>query len=55
MTYDPKRAAGLMIKELNEAIDRINAGEPFNTTAAQLGFTPDELRELLEHVEGTAQ
>jgi len=55
MTYDPKRAAGLMIKELNEAIDRINAGEPFNTTAAELGFTPKELRELLDHVEGIEQ
>ena len=55
MTYDPKRAAGLMIKELNEAIDRMAAGEPFNTTAAELGFTPDELRELLEHVEGMKQ
>ena len=51
MAFDPKTAAALMIRELNEAIDRINAGEPFNTTAAELGFTPAELQELFDNME----
>ena len=51
MAFDPKTAAALMIRELNEAIDRINAGEPFNTTAAELGFTPAKLQELFDNME----
>ena len=33
--------------DLNEAKRRIDNGEPFNTTAADMGYTPVELRELL--------
>ncbi len=51
MDFDPKTAAALMTEELNAALDRINAGEPFNTTAAELGFTPDELQELIDNME----
>jgi hypothetical protein len=41
-------AAAKMRDELIEAQRRIDAGEPFNTTAADLGYTPGELRELFE-------
>jgi len=40
-------AAAKMFSNLDEAQRRIDAGEPFNTTAAELGYTPGELRELL--------
>ena len=33
--------------DLKEAQRRIDNGEPFNTTAADMGYTPIELRELL--------
>lgn len=51
MDFDPKTAAALMTEELSAALDRINAGEPFSTTAAELGFTPDELQELIDNME----
>ena len=41
-------AAAAIVGELIEAPRRIDAGEPFNTTAAELGYTPGELRELFE-------
>ena len=41
-------AAAKMCDELIDAQRRIDAGEPFNTTAADLGLTPGELRELFE-------
>jgi len=41
-------AAAKMRDELIEAQRRIAAGEPFNTTAAELGYTPGELRELFD-------
>ena len=41
-------AAAKMRDELTEAQRRIDAGEPFNTTAAELGYTPGELRELFD-------
>ena len=41
-------AAAKMRVELTEAQRRIDAGEPFNTTAADLGYTPGELRELFD-------
>ena len=41
-------AAAKMRDELTEAQRRIDAGEPFNTTAADLGYTPGELRELFD-------
>ena len=41
-------AAAAIVDELIEAQRRIDAGEPFNTTAADLGYTPGELRELFE-------
>ena len=50
MDFDPKTAAALMTKELNAALDRINTGEPFNTTAAEMGFTPAELQELIDNM-----
>ena len=47
-------AAAKMRDDLIEAQRRIAAGEPFNTTAAEIGFTPDELRELL-HAQHTQE
>ena len=41
-------AAALMFSNLDEAQRRIDAGEPLNTTAAEMGYTPGELRELLD-------
>ena len=41
-------AASAIVDELIEAQRRIDAGEPFNTTAADLGYTPGELRELFD-------
>ena len=41
-------AAAKMCDELIDAQRRIDAGEPFNTTAADLGLTPGELRELID-------
>ena len=41
-------AAASIVDELIEAQRRIDAGEPFNTTAAELGYTPGELRELFD-------
>ena len=41
-------AAAKMRDELTAAQRRIDAGEPFNTTAAELGYTPGELRELFD-------
>ena len=41
-------AAAAIVDELIEAQRRIDAGEPFNTTAADLGYTPGELRELFD-------
>ena len=41
-------AAAAIVDELIEAQRRIDAGEPFNTTAAELGYTPGELRELFD-------
>ena len=38
----------LQLRDLKEAQRRIDAGEPFNTTAAELGYTPGELRELFD-------
>jgi hypothetical protein len=51
MTFDIKRAALLMQPELIEAQRRINAGEPFSTTAAELGMTPAELSEMLAEIQ----
>jgi len=33
---------------IKQASQRISAGEPFNTTAAELGLTPSELKEFLK-------
>ena len=41
-------AAARLVDELTDARRRLDAGEAFNTTAAELGFTPFELRELLD-------
>ena len=38
----------VFMAELIEAQRRIDLGEPFNTTAADLGLTPLELREMLD-------
>lgn len=46
--FDVVKAARSMTAELIEAQRRIDLGEPFNTTAADLGLTPSELREMLE-------
>jgi hypothetical protein len=51
MNFDPARAANLMRDELIGAMGRINRGEPFSTTAAELGFTPSELEELFNCLE----
>jgi hypothetical protein len=51
MTFDIKRAALLMQPELIEAQRRINVGEPFSTTAAELGMTPAELSEMLAEIQ----
>lgn len=47
-SFDINRAAKLMAAQLQEAQRRIQLGEPFNTTAADIGCTPGELRELFE-------
>ena len=39
-----------MIKELKEAQRRIDMGEPVSTTAAEMGLTPNELKEMLEGI-----
>jgi len=46
--FDINRAAKLMAAQLQEAQRRIQRGEPFGTTAADIGCTPAELRELFE-------
>jgi len=46
--FDINRAAELMSAQLQEAQRRIQLGEPFSTTAAEIGCTPGELRELFE-------
>jgi len=46
--FDVVKAARSMTAELIEAQRRIDLGEPFNTTAADLGLTPSELREMLD-------
>jgi len=48
MDKSTKEAARQLREELEQAARRIEAGEPFNTTAAELGFTPEELAELFE-------
>ena len=37
--------------EMAEAQRRIDAGEPFSTTAAEMGLTPAELSEMLAEIE----
>ena len=46
--FDVVKAAHSMRAELIEAQRRIDLGEPLSTTAADLGLTPSELREMLE-------
>ena len=46
--FDVVKAARSMTAELIEAQRRIDLGEPLSTTAADLGLTPSELREMLE-------
>ena len=46
--FDVVKAARSMTAELIEAQRRIDRGEPLNTTAADLGLTPLELREMLD-------
>ena len=46
--FDVVKAAHSMRAELIEAQRRIDLGEPLSTTAADLGLTPLELREMLE-------
>lgn len=41
------RAAEQMKEELTEAQRRLDNGEGLSTTAAELGFTPSELSEVL--------
>ena len=41
-------AAAKMFSNLDEAQRRIDAGEPLSTTAAEMGYTPGELRELFD-------
>ena len=36
--------------DARQARQRLDAGEPFNTTAAELGLTPHELEVLLEEI-----
>ncbi len=48
--FDPQKAALGSLVELKEAQRRIDLGEPFNTTAAELGLTPWELTELLAYL-----
>ena len=49
-TFDPQKAALTMLVELREAQRRIDVGEPFNTTASEIGLTPWELTELLSYM-----
>ena len=48
--FDPQKAALTLLVELKEAQRRIDLGEPFSTTAAELGMTPWELTELLSYL-----
>jgi len=50
MMFDVVKAAHIMRAELIEAQRRMELGEPLSTTAAELGMTPSELREMLEVV-----
>tara|TARA_R110002153_G_scaffold41498_1_gene118302 strand:- start:2890 stop:3201 length:312 start_codon:yes stop_codon:yes gene_type:complete len=43
----PKQEATAQALEMAEAQRRIDAGEPFSTTAAEMGLTPAELSEML--------
>ena len=48
--FDVVKAAHRMRDELIEAQRRMDLGEPLSTTAAELGLTPSELREMLEAI-----
>lgn len=48
MMFDLVKAAEASKPELIEALRRIGNGEPFNTTAAELGLTPSEMQEMFD-------
>lgn len=45
--HEIERQAMDYAPEFREAIRRIDAGEPVNTTAAELGLTPKELLNVI--------